>query len=321
MGADSCCRSSSSWSLICCGLLTLVCWLPFRSSKGQTEASGQPSGQRQDGGFSPSLKVPRFRAPDSPVVAIDEGHQNFHTKDGRYRPFAKVLEADGYVVQKHLGPFSIDSLRGVDVLVVANAAPSGAVESTDSAFETQEIELLVTWIRQGGALMLLADHRPFGEAARQLGGALGVEMSGGYVLDSEGERGLIRFTRKNGQLGKHSITQGANPQEAVTEVVSFTGQALRFPASFHRLMSFGPHTVRYEDREAIANNRISGNVSDWHQGGVAQFGKGRVAIFGEAGMFSAQVNGQRTMGMNFPGAEQNELFLRNVVRWLATSPP
>ena len=57
------------------------------------------------------------------------------------------------------------------------------------------------------------------------------------------------------------------------------------------------------------------------QGAVLLFGKGRVAIFGEAAMFSAQEqirDGERfQMGMNSPNAAQNPQFLLNVMHWLS----
>jgi hypothetical protein len=54
------------------------------------------------------------------------------------------------------------------------------------------------------------------------------------------------------------------------------------------------------------------------QGAVLQHGKGRVAVFGEAAMFTAQVAGpaRNPMGMNDPVARQNAQFLLNVVHWL-----
>jgi hypothetical protein len=54
-------------------------------------------------------------------------------------------------------------------------------------------------------------------------------------------------------------------------------------------------------------------------GALLTFGKGRVAVFGEAAMFTAQVSGEqrRPMGMNMPTAAQNPQFLLNVMRWLS----
>jgi hypothetical protein len=57
------------------------------------------------------------------------------------------------------------------------------------------------------------------------------------------------------------------------------------------------------------------------QGAVLHFGRGRVAVFGEAAMFTAQtwvrdgVTGQ--MGMNHPSAAENPQFIVNVMHWLS----
>ena len=59
-------------------------------------------------------------------------------------------------------------------------------------------------------------------------------------------------------------------------------------------------------------------VEGWFQGATLLFGSGRVAVFGEAAMFSAQIsNSGGKMGMNAPGAEQNSQFLLNVMHWLS----
>ncbi len=61
------------------------------------------------------------------------------------------------------------------------------------------------------------------------------------------------------------------------------------------------------------------SAAGWLQGATLKFGKGRVAVFGEAAMFFAQLAGaNRTrIGMNSPQAPQNYRFLLNVMRWLA----
>ncbi|HWQ32061.1 MAG TPA: hypothetical protein VNQ79_04195 [Blastocatellia bacterium] len=61
-------------------------------------------------------------------------------------------------------------------------------------------------------------------------------------------------------------------------------------------------------------------VKGWLQGAVLKAGKGRVAVFGEAAMFSAQLAGpqRQPMGMNAPTAKQNHQFLLNVMHWLTS---
>ncbi len=215
--------------------------------------------------------------------------------------------------------FTKQSLEPINVLVIANARPASIDgQEIDSAFGEDEIQIVKDWVHSGGALMVLADHRPYGEAAKLLGAAFGVEMSGGFGLDDDEDRGRIVFDRENELLASHPITEGTKADERVTSITSFTGQALRLPDNFAPLMSLAVGTVRYPDRRSISGSDAT-DVSDWHQGGVAEFGKGRVAFFGEAGMFSAQVAGPgRKMGMNAAGAEQNQRFLLNVVHWLTS---
>ena len=55
------------------------------------------------------------------------------------------------------------------------------------------------------------------------------------------------------------------------------------------------------------------------QGALLRVGRGRVAAFGEAAMFSAQRKGpsRAPMGMNAPAAAENARFTIAVLRWLA----
>ncbi|HBE68417.1 MAG TPA: hypothetical protein DDW52_09745 [Planctomycetaceae bacterium] len=280
----------------------------------QESKTQRQQGQRVDSGFRPNISNPRYAKGNAPTVAIDEGHGNFHTIDGRFRPFATVLEADGCKVIAHESEFSDASLAKIDLLVIANALSRGE-NKLSSAFTKPEIETLLKWIKNGGSLLLLADHSPYGEAAETLGEALGVEMSGGFVLGKEGSR--IRFSLRDETLRKHAVTLGSGPPERVSSVTSFTGQALKFSSEFTPLLRLDRGSVLYPDRRSAVQKRNPANVAGWHQGGLAAVGKGRVAVFGEAGMFSAQISvSGKPMGMNAPGAEQNQQFLINVVHWL-----
>jgi hypothetical protein len=57
------------------------------------------------------------------------------------------------------------------------------------------------------------------------------------------------------------------------------------------------------------------------QGATVKIGRGRVAVFGEAAMYSAQEvlrdDGRLLMGMNRDDATQNPQFLLNVMHWLS----
>ena len=64
-------------------------------------------------------------------------------------------------------------MRDVDILVIANAgtdAESSWELPTPSAFTDDEIDVVVRWVADGGALFLIADHMPAAGAAVLSGG-------------------------------------------------------------------------------------------------------------------------------------------------------
>ena len=53
------------------------------------------------------------------------------------------------------------------------------------------------------------------------------------------------------------------------------------------------------------------------QGAILDVGKGKIAVFGEAAMFTTQlVNGTMRVGFNSESAPQNAQFVLNLVHWL-----
>ena len=127
--------------------------------------------QLPDPEFNTSVENPAYSR-SGPRVMFDEAHHNFHTTDGRYKPFADLMTNDGYQVIRNRKPFTKQSLDSFKVLVIANAL--GAEEMDDegadqSAFTEDEIKVVYDWVKGGGALLLIADHAPFGRAAAALG--------------------------------------------------------------------------------------------------------------------------------------------------------
>jgi hypothetical protein len=106
----------------------------------------------------------------------------------------------------------------------------------------------------------------------------------------------------------------------VDSVATFTGEAFRIPAEGTSLLTFpaGMVSLNPDTAWAFHDDTPRSDVSGWSQGAVVDVGRGRVAVFGEAAMFSAQLAGpQRVpMGMNAPVAAHNPRLLVNLVRWL-----
>ena len=124
----------------------------------------------------PRSQEPASRAGRGREVVIDAAHLNFHTEDGGYAPFAKLLRLDRYRVEPNREPFTASSLRGADVLVIANAMHKQSEADwvplpNYSAFTDAEIAEVEAWVRLGGSLLLIADHMPLAghaEGSQQL---------------------------------------------------------------------------------------------------------------------------------------------------------
>ncbi len=274
--------------------------------------------------YAPPIEKPAYADEKGPRVAIDQGHGNFHTVDGRYRPFAKLLRRDGFRVSGIGGKFTEKSFGEIDILVISNPLHEKNVDNwslpTPSAYTVDEITAIHTWVEQGGSLLLIADHMPFPGAAGELARAFGAEFSNGYARkgDRSGRSDLFRLGEG---LIASEITRGRDGDPEVTQIATFGGSAFKLPEGAIPVLVFGKESVSRETTKApgITPDAPTVAIEGWSQGAVLRVGKGRVAIFGEAAMFSAQHAGpaKNSMGMNAPEAQQNHQLLLNVLRWLA----
>ena len=276
--------------------------------------------QMPDLEFNVSVENPAYKR-EGPRVMFDEAHHNFHTSDGRYKPFVDLISNDGYRVVRNRQPFSKTTLSSYKILVIANAL--GAEEDDDegadkSAFTDDEIQAVQEWVKGGGALLLIADHAPFGGAAAELANSFGVEMSKGYTLDPQnsvaGSPSLLIFSRENKLLANHPIAEGRNEKERLNLVRSFTGQSLKGPEGSSGILLLSDTATDHPTYDSQTSVSAAGRA----QAIALKFGKGRVLVQGEAAMLSAQISGadKRTMGMNVPGNDDRQYVL-NVLHWLS----
>lgn len=283
--------------------------------------------QVADESFSFANGTPAYAMDSGPRVCIDEGHFNFHTADGRYKAYADLLRADGYRVSGYSGAFSEQALRaGCDVLVIANALAEQNQEDWryphPSAFDGNEIQAVMEWVRGGGALMIFADHAPIAGASRDLGAVLGLVMTDVYAINNP--QGPDYFKLSDGTLHDHAIVRGRNAEEAVDQVLTFTGQPAQVTQHWQPLMSFGENAVGYIAPNQAFQTPERGvpppnfSIAGWTHAAAREWDEGRIVFSGEAAMCSAQLAGpqRQPMGMNSPQAAQNPQFCLNMMRWL-----
>ena len=277
--------------------------------------------QEADASFDTKVANPAYTA-THPKVLIDAAHKNFHTAEGRYKPFANLITNDGYQVNSNSEKFQPGVLKGIDILVISNAL--GDVMSNPNAskpaFSEEECDTVRDWVRGGGSLLLIADHAPMGEANEILSRRFGVDMSKVYTIDpihadltGGGNEGWIVYSRENGLLEKHPITEGRNAAERINTVTAFTGQSLKGPPGSMAFLSMSD-TALDVDRKTKKEVSALGRS----QGLSMRFGKGRVVILGEAAMMTAQKAGTANLkfGMNRAGNDNKQLAL-NIMHWLS----
>src|SRR5712692_9909558 len=149
-------------------LFIVICLAPVRAQ------------QEADPDYKARVERPAFSG-EGPRVLFDEAHHNFHTGRGRYKPFADLIAADGFASTSNMDPFRARSLRGFQVLVIANARGSGDDQSLASraapAFTEAECDAVRDWVREGGALLLVSDHWPPAAANGILARRFGIDMA------------------------------------------------------------------------------------------------------------------------------------------------
>ncbi|MEP6794934.1 MAG: DUF4350 domain-containing protein [Saprospiraceae bacterium] len=279
--------------------------------------------QIADTSYHPMIKHPAYSKGKGPVIFIDEGHHNFHTKTGRYLPFANLLERDGYRVNAFADEFTAKNLSKGKILVISNALNEINEENwylpTPSAFTNAEISSVKDWVNEGVSLFLIADHMPMAGAAQDLAAVFGFEIANGFVLHTV-TNGTGYFNLTDGSLKESAITKGRDSSERVKQIVSFTGQGFKIPADATSILTFDENynCLMPDTAWVFTDSTPRINMKGWSQGAYLKYGKGRVVVFGEAAMFTAQLSGAQhsKVGMNSEKAPENFQLLLNIVHWL-----
>lgn len=303
--------------------------------------------QLPDPNFDAKIAHPAYAATHLRVV-IDQAHDNFHTKDGLFKPFADLARNDGYDILANTAKFTGDTLKSINVLVISNAVGKLVNDNNNStpAFTKAECDAVYHWVRRGGALFLIADHAPMGDAAAPLAERFGVTLGNGFVFDTnpanfdrEDITELV-FSEQNHLLGNHPISQGRNYEERLHRLVAFTGESVTIPNGATALLQLSPTAGEAPTRAAVEPLHLNSAKAalsreeakkKWpvaRKGMAIAFtvGKGRVFISGEAGMMTAQVFKEKDKdgvekfvgetGMSVPGNDDRQYVL-NILHWLS----
>ena len=281
------------------------------------------AGQVPDCGYAPVVSDPAYTTCAGPKILVDTTHANFHQitplssdNPGRYWGFARLLHGDGYDVRDSETAFS-DLLPVTDakILVIANAQEC---EPTGDAVPADDVTAVVDWVRDGGSLLLVLDHRPYDRVAGLLA-ALGIDpLFAGLAQDPDCAlvcpncpRRCQTFVRGDGTLnGAAAVADGPSPPATAVDAVStFSGTAFSISATPPLDASYEPVLV-FPPGSTARSGAGTVDIGGFLQGVAVQLGSGRVYVSGEAGGLTAQ------LGFGMQATPENERFLRNVIAWL-----
>jgi hypothetical protein len=278
--------------------------------------------QGADPAFKAIVEKPAYTK-SFPRVLFDEGHNNFNTRMGRYKPFADLIEMDGYQIVLSRKIFSKESLETFKILIIADALGAEEVDDEGAgnpAFADNECDAVRDWVKSGGALLLIADPAPFGSATEILAKRFSVELGKVITRDPANhekeydDQSWIVYSRDNKLLLDHPITAGRNDDEKIGRVIAFAGQSLKGPEGSSVFLKLGDTAI---DRSPSPGGKDA-SAAGRAQGIAVKFGKGRIVVLGQAGMLSAQLSGHERspVGINYPGIDNKQLAL-NIMHWLS----
>lgn len=259
--------------------------------------------------YTITVPDPMYEFDRGPIILFDQGHSHRLALAMHYKIFGELLKKDGCRMAAFEKKFTMEELQKGKILVIANAGnkihsgATGALPATN-----EEIAIICEWVRNGGALLFIADG--MAGDAQALAAAFGIRFC-------EGSMSNIIFTRGQAtMLVDHEVTNGRNRDEKIDSVTTFGGQVFEGPKTAIPILLFGPNS-RCE-RQMKDGSRIPVGKG-FLQGAVMKWGKGRIAVFGEAMMFTVEGGGNLTgkfYGMNVRSSPQNAQFLLNVIHWL-----
>lgn len=180
--------------------------------------------------------------------------------------------------------------------------------------------------------------------------ALGANVNTLSFWNSDDPDSEVGFQTGDGSILQHELMfnrAGAYAGDTTPYITTFTGHSFDAQeitgTTLHPLLWFGdgPYTVLTEAQDAYFgptaaesdNNTLvslltTGHVPDFVvpvvdateklQAAIVEYGMGKVAFFGEAGMFTAQIaaDGVTKMGINNTQAQHNWKFIINLMRYL-----
>lgn len=270
-----------------------------------------------------------------PAIVFDNGHYNYG-KPESFEVMKAFLSEQGFTVTKSTSPITKKSMQGIDVFHTSNAlAPENEGNwalPTPSAFTVEEISVLLDWVQNGGSLLMVIEHMPFGGSYEALASAFGIKVSNGFAVDyrllngysseSIAEAGFLVFRREDGSLANHPILDREEPFGRIEFLATDAGSAFRLPEQGLSLITLDLNTLSLEPKVSweFDSETVRISTAGWSQAGILGVGQGWVALLGDNFLISAPAFLKPPYVESEREAEFgafNHQFTLNLYRWLS----
>jgi hypothetical protein len=219
-------------------------------------------------------------------------------------------------------PVTAELLTGATIYVSVNAMYDPMIWDLParSAFSEEEINILYEWVKKGGSLFLIVDHMPCPGSCHSLARKFGFNLINGFALRKNRAPELFSRSRRNLHPSVITEAQGAR----IDSIRIWGGSAFLPPGNAEIISSLDE---QYEIYLPSRNSEVTYPIppatpsvsgAGFVNGAILQYEQGRVVVFAESAVFSAQLEGIKSSkrGMNHSDARQNAQFLLNIIHWL-----
>jgi hypothetical protein len=245
------------------------------------------------------------QTPDELIVLYDLGHNAIGVPTESSRRLQDWLAGEGFTVESFRGSLTTDLLNRGNILVLRVPLADEQANTwrasprpTSPAFNSSEISAVERWVRDGGGLLLVADHMPMAGAVQSLARSFGVEILDGFVLPEDrlnpmgtlgdfDSGGWMTHSRSLGNLVGHPITDGRSPAERVEYLTTDVGSALKLPPEFVSLITLrrGSVSLMPDTAWSLHHRNAREDVEGWSQAAAACLGQGRVVLLADGWPF------------------------------------
>ncbi|WP_444995123.1 hypothetical protein [Aliikangiella sp. IMCC44359] len=282
-----------------------------------------------DKSYVPKIKFKQSK--NNKTILVDRFHNTIYKQEtGSIGADTLLYLAgkDGFTVKYLEQAFNSNNLKG-DILFL-HGLPHQEMKTTNgstyfvSPLSNTELTALIEWISSGGGLYLSLSHHPNGSGAKPLLNALDVNFRDGYIFHpsqpsfiSEEDRcsHFFEVSQQNNMLNmSHPIFSMG---EEIKNIHYLCGAAI-FRNPEDNIIQFPKGTQNFNRNDILLES------SDIYAGMIGfNFGKGKVVITGDQGMFrdfifTFDTKEKVHVTITSPDNDNDKLFI-NMIRWLGNT--